>query len=85
MEETQKEANRQRIKDEVLMELAKFLNARNSKPGHRFPILDRPIILTLIGTVILTLFTTYWGAMQHRYDLKLELLRILPTACEKNR
>jgi len=83
MGETTNEGNRQRLKNEVLVELANYLRDLSNKPKNRVSFFDRPIVLTLIGTVLLTLATTYWGTMQHRYDLKLELLRTLPMAHQK--
>jgi hypothetical protein len=82
-------------RDEVLLELAAFLRQRNATPDRRPAFLDRPIVLTLIGGVLLTLLTTWWQVSEkrteldleyarHRMDQKSELLRSLPSVYEKS-
>jgi hypothetical protein len=76
--------DRQRLREEVLVELSKFLRARNTEKKSFLSNLNRPIVITLIGTVFITLLTTYWSTLQHRLDFKYELLNTVPSAHQKS-
>jgi len=83
MGENTKEESDQSSKDELTTELTKFLKNRSQESKPRFPFLDRPFFLTLFGTVFITLLTSCWQLQQHRYELKLELLREVSGTYEK--
>ena len=64
-------------RDEVLRELATFLRDRTGKDGKALAFLDRPIVLTLLGTIVLTLITQWWQASEQRHTLALQRQQIL--------
>jgi hypothetical protein len=81
--------SRQQLRDQLVEELVKFLREKNKPETKRWSFLDRPIILTLLGSVFLSLVTSCWQTseqhaslhLQHERSLtdqKLSLLRAFP-------
>jgi hypothetical protein len=46
-------------------------------------LVDRPIVMTIAGSVLLTLATTLWTTHQQRLTPKFELLQAMPVAFQK--
>lgn len=58
---------------DIFSELLKFLRSKNTKPN----IWDRPIAITLVGGVALTLITTLWNSLETRRQDDVEYKRAI--------
>jgi hypothetical protein len=63
------------VRDELLNELREFIRQRNTRPSQRWAFLDRPIVITLLGVVIVGLITARWQLSDKRRELDLEYSR----------
>lgn len=95
MNEQQHTSDPQSPRAEVFTQLAEFLRQRNYPSRKCCPFLDRPIVLTIIGTVAVGIVTTWWqigedrraSNLQYQQSLlgrKYELLRTFPIVYQKS-
>ena len=81
MEQADEPSQKRHRREVVLEELAKFLRRRNEPDRKRWPFLDRPIVLTLITTLvgggIVGGATTWWQVLEKRRIAETEYQRAL--------
>lgn len=63
-------------------EVERLLGALNRKLSGRPSFVDRPFVVTLMGGIILWLLSAHWQTLQHRNDLRLDLIRRLPSVVD---
>jgi hypothetical protein len=63
-------------------EVERLLAALNRKLSGRPSFVDRPFVVTLMGGIILWLLSAHWQTLQHRNDLRLDLIRRLPSVLD---
>ena len=81
VEQADEPSQKRHRREVVLEELAKFLRRRNEPDRKRWPFLDRPIVLTLITTLvgggIVGGATTWWQVLEKRRIAETEYQRAL--------